>query len=475
MDKIKLVLVGIIIVLFILPNLANASVDEYKVGKDNMNQPKTLNDAVDEIKQMIKDNRPRWEIAKRVGTIADNQIRNANDVEALEVSKWNMINWALREYLEIEFDQSDEERKFREFRDKYPAGPPYDVSAKWVWKSRYGQCEENSALVYYLLKEAGEEDIRIFKSARKDHQYVVWGLGCEKDPDNPESWTEDVIIPDSWQHKVLRSQAVLNNEYCAVGEEGYNIDDQTYNRDTTACGFVRNKCCKKIAPCRGEPDRVCRDDECYICGREGDYCCKDERCNEGLKCKDGKCVEKCEEEEEVFPDCPPCVGSGSGLQLDAGNSSCTVNGENFSVRCMYRGSSHDLLEDETSFDDPHSAPDLQSEHIPDLSRAQDSLGNEQFVDRGHIYITTRDAAEKGEVNIDICNNPRLYRAGEEITSSSAPSVQHVTVTAGFLYRERYYIDVKVDVFDSPQEAVRATFDALVECAKAVVNEREDVD
>jgi hypothetical protein len=86
-------------------------------------------------------------------------------------------------------------------------------------------------------------------------------------------------------------------------------------------------------------------------------------------------------------ECPPC--EGSGLQLDAGNSSCTVNGENFSVRCTYSGRSHDLLQDETFVDDVSSGPALGSvgsEDIPELRTAQDSLGNEQFVDRGHIYI-----------------------------------------------------------------------------------------
>lgn len=69
----------------------------------------------------------------------------------------------------------------------------------------------------------------------------------------------------------------------------------------------------------------------------------------------------------------------------------------------------------------------------------------------------------------------LYRAGEEITPSSAPSVPHVIVNVGFLYRERYYIDVEVDVFDSPEGEVIKTFDDMVERAKVVIDEREDVD
>jgi hypothetical protein len=222
-------------------------------------------------------------------------------------------------------------------------------------------------------------------------------------------------------------------------------------------------------------------------------------CNtDTLECKEGKCVEKSKKEEEVLPDCPPCVGSG--LQLDAGNSSCTVNGENFSVRCTYLGSRHNLLQDETSFDAPHSGPALQSEHIPDLSSAQDSLGNEQFVDRGRIFITTRDAKRLFLENYnrlsDICQEDiktdiKMDREGKELSTvhelemlytiedqknpDSVPSVPHVIVDGVFLYRGRYYIDVEVDVFDSPERDVRKTFDELVRCAKAVVDKREDVD
>jgi len=490
MGKIRPILVAGIIILLIFPCLAYDSYGIERSPRTREQQPNTLDAAVDEIETMINEGSTRWEIAKRVATIADNQIRNANDREALDISMGHLINWPLRKYLGIEFDPSDEERKFGEFRDEYPAGAPYNVSAKWVWNSRYGQCEENAALVYYLLKEAGEEDIRIFTSARKDHQYVVWGLGCEKDPDNPKSWTEDVIIPDSWQHKVLKGQAVLNNKYCAVGEGEYKVNDQTYNRDKKACGFVRNKCCKKLPPCRGEPYSVCRDDNvCYTCGRtEGQYCCKDERCAEGLKCKEGKCVEKCEEEEEeVLPDCPPCVGCGSGLKLDAECSS-GIDGKNFSVRCTYLGSSHDVLEDKPFFGD-----DLcRHEEIEDMSKMQDSLENE-FVDKGRIYITTRDAKRSFSENYsrlsEICRrDTKRYvkkdRAGEELSvvhelamlysiedlenPEPVPSVYHVIVDGVFLYSERYYIEVNVVVFDSPKEAVTATFDELVGCAKAVI-------
>lgn len=484
MKQLISILIGIIVVLSLYPAPSGAAdtQDEYEISFLELHilkRPVTLQDAVDEIERMIEQEKPRWEIAKRAAIIADGRISNINPVDCEHL----LLNPLFPVLLCMK------DKSFGEWRDKQGgADKQYDDQANWAWDNKIGQCSENSCLVYYLLKKAGAKNIRIFGQKDPDHAFVVWGMDEEAEPNDPSSWTNEVIVPDGWQHKVLRGSKAFQNEYCGNGGKG--VEDNTPFKDHSVphrCGYksipsvhIWHPCCKKApyAPCRGNPKLACIDGYCVRCGDKGYPCCEGDMCDtDTLECKEGKCVEKCEEEEEeeVFPDCPPCVGSGSGLQLDAGNSSCTVNGENFSVRCMYRGSSHDLLEDETSFDDPHSAPDLQSEHISNLSRAQDSLGNEQFVDRGHIYITTRDAAEKGEVNIDICNNPRLYRAGEELTSSSAPSVQHVTVTAGFLYRERYYIDVKVDVFDSPQEAVRATFDALVNCAKVVVNKREGVD
>jgi len=465
MDKIRSILVAVTIILLIFPSLASAySYDEFEVERDIKNQPKTLDDAVDEIKQLINEGKSRWYIAARVTTIADIQIDNVNDFERMLQSWKHWVPFFLA-------GESDEDRNFKNWRDERGgADEQYDDQANWAWDNKIGQCSENSCLVYYLLKKAGAKNIRIFGQKDPEHAFVVWGMDEEAEPNDPSSWTNEVIVPDGWQHKVLRGSKAFQNEYCGNGGKG--VKDNTHFKDHSVphrCGYksipsphIWHPCCKKApyAPCRGNPKLACIDGYCVHCGDKGYPCCEGDMCNtDTLECKEGKCVEKSkeEEEEEVLPDCPPC--EGHGLTLDAENSSWRGDDDNFSVRCMYRGRSHDLLQDETFVDDVSSG----SEYIPNLSEAQDSLGNEQFVDRGHIDITTYDAERSFSENYnrlsDICQEDiktdiKMDREGKELIvvhelemlysrkdrekPDSVPSVSHVIVDGVFLYSERYW-------------------------------------
>ncbi|MCK4734875.1 MAG: toxin-antitoxin system YwqK family antitoxin [Methanophagales archaeon] len=312
MNKIKLILVGIIIIL-LMPTTVAGLFDSYRttspitvpadihnIVKDlsaiaervyrNSIQPETRDDAVAEIEKMIKDGEPRWEVAKRAATIADLQITNMND----PLGDTQIWHWLFAGVASI-FGQlspesclwTEDERKFENWRARSGDAQEYDYVAEWVWENRVGQCSENADLVYYLLKEAGVEDVRIHNSNRADHGLVVWGMG-NQDPSKPESWTDEVIIPDSWQHYVLRGKAAFNNEYA-----GCTYDtDITQGKDPSACGYGGRPCCKKIDPCRSST-LICVANRCRGCGYEGKYCCKDEKCNEGLECnKDGMCVKK---------------------------------------------------------------------------------------------------------------------------------------------------------------------------------------
>ncbi len=288
-------LVGVITILLISLPLSYAA--EYEIERSpwtQQQQPSSLDDAVKEIQQMINNGRSKWDIAKRVATIADNQIKNANDAEALEVSLKHIYNWPLRRYLGIQFAASDEENKFQDWSAKMGDEGPYDKTAQWVWENKYGQCAENAALVYYILKKAGADDVRIVDRGNPSHRFVVWGLG-EGDPNDPNSWTERVIVPDSWQHRVLGGKQAYKNKY--IGNNGTGtLKDHTHVYDTSAkppCGYPipGSSCCRTIPPCRGNPNFVCVDDQCRRCGdAEGQPCCEGDRCREGLVCKDGFCL-----------------------------------------------------------------------------------------------------------------------------------------------------------------------------------------
>ena len=162
------------------------------------------------------------------------------------------------------------------------------------------------------------------------------------------------------------------------------------------------------------------------------------------------------EEEVVFIGCPPCVGSG--LKLYEGGGSWMEGGD-FFLACTYL------------------------------------WGNEYleyaWADFGDIYITTRDAERKFSDNYSVLleffpesiktdiKDEELIIVDEKMPCSKEDlkklNLPAVGVVGCFLYREKYFIDVYVEAYNRPKDAVIDTFDELVKCAKAVVDEREDVD
>lgn len=249
-------------------------------------QPGNIDYAVQQIKELKNNGATRLEIARRATSIADIQIINQNDLERMTVlDNWQFWGNPMAENQEAwdHWDAIDGINK------------QYDEQAKWVYKNRFGQCSENSCLVYYLLKKAGiEGEIRIFGAP--DHAYVVWGMDAEADPQKEESWTDQVITLDSWNGKVFVGKDAYNDEYI----EGDKTVDGTDIRDHSApgrCGLwdpqKNTPCCKKKPPCRNDPRMVCLDDVCKPCGSIKRVCCEGDVCKfDNLECEEGFCVKK---------------------------------------------------------------------------------------------------------------------------------------------------------------------------------------
>jgi hypothetical protein len=306
MKKLISILIGFIVVLSLYPAPSGAAdtQDEYEIPElvKYHDRPPELQDAVDEIELMIKEGKPRWEIAKRAAVIADGRISNMNE--------FDYEHWILNPLWP--FKETKEDELFGEWRDKKSgADKQYNEQVQWAWANKIGKCSENACLVYYLLKKAGATNIRIFGQASPDHAFVVWGMDEEADPSNSSSWTNEVIVPDGWQHKVLKGSKAFQNKYCGHG--GTGIGDNTYLKDLSVkprCGFKSmpiikemHPCCTKApyAPCRGNPKLACIDGFCVRCGENRDPCCEGGKCNnDKLECKDGKCVEKSKIE---MPEC----------------------------------------------------------------------------------------------------------------------------------------------------------------------------
>ncbi|MGM5488332.1 MAG: toxin-antitoxin system YwqK family antitoxin [Nanobdellota archaeon] len=255
------------------------------------NLPASLDEAVQNIEGMIDKGNSTTMIALTVASYVDHRIINNNDFERMTIAS----NW-------IPFGgDSEEEKRFLRWRDEEQgADKQYDEIAQWAWENEYGQCAENAATVYYILKHAGITDARIFSSG--DHAFVVWGLGLEEDPNNITNWDDDVIIADSWQHGLITGKDAFENYHCGRKPR----IDITWTKDNSVgqrCGLFSGRpfspCCKTIPECRNDPRLACVDNQCKPCGRINAPCCEDEICNfDSLECKDGMCVDKAEETQE---------------------------------------------------------------------------------------------------------------------------------------------------------------------------------
>lgn len=273
--------------------------------------PETLDAALDEIKQMVADGKTREEIARRVTAIVDVRVTSSNNLERLTV---------LGNLLSPILGDSAQDRSFADWRDRQGgADKQYEDIAAWAWDSRYGQCIENAALTYYLLRKAGFDDARIF--ARPDHAFVVWGMDEEADPNDRASWDDaQVMLLDSWNSGTTRTGvAGFEDGYCGGGS-GERISDVTWRHDRSVaprCGFRSDKalmypCCTgPTLPCRGTERLVCRDGFCVTCGTVNTYCCDNDSCPGGLKrvgdplvCQEGMCV-RCGKEAM------PCCATGA--------------------------------------------------------------------------------------------------------------------------------------------------------------------
>ncbi len=260
-------------------------------------QPPTLDAALDEIKQMVADGKSREEIARRATAIVDVHVTSSNNLERLTILG-NLVSSVLGD--------SAQDRRFADWRDKQGgADKQYEDIAAWVWDSRYGQCIENAALTYYLLRKAGFDDARIF--ARPDHAFVVWGMDEEADPNDRASWDDpQVILLDSWNSGTTRMGVAGYEDRQCGGSGGEEIQDVTWRHDGSVaprCGFrsdraLKYPCCTgSVLPCRGTERLACRDGFCVTCGTVNTHCCDNDPCPGGLRragdplvCQEGMCV-----------------------------------------------------------------------------------------------------------------------------------------------------------------------------------------
>ena len=250
------------------------------VAAIDTSQPMTLDGAVAKVQDMRRGGASRAEISAWVTSVVDGRIQNANSPERV------FAHWKHVIPLELA-GRSDKDLAFNQWRKQGGAEQSYDVAAKWAWEHRYGQCAENTAVTYYILKTAGFDDVRIIN--RPDHRFVLWGLEDEADPNNLRAYTERVFAVDGWQGRSLQGDDIIRNYYTSPSYK--RLVDATADFDRKArewCGFLGKPCCTSKPACRDDPSLVCALGKCWPCGKRDRRCCDNQICEEG-DCLDGYC------------------------------------------------------------------------------------------------------------------------------------------------------------------------------------------
>ena len=221
-------------VLTLMIVLAAVSFAGYAIAEDYQ-PPESLDQMINITRRMVNElkrldpnsqsemyQKKRREIANWVTLASDNRISNCNDRELV----WNLPacrnlgearkKWAIKPTTEWN-DRSNKN----------------EMIAKWAWENQTGNCDENSNVVYYILKQAGVTGTLRILWSDGWHGFVVWGVQEGANLNRPLTWNPGALVLDSWTGKVLTPYEAHHDKYIADG--GNNpIEDMTIGRDNTA-------------------------------------------------------------------------------------------------------------------------------------------------------------------------------------------------------------------------------------------------
>ncbi len=186
-------------------------------------------------------------IADYINGQVDRRIKSTNNIEIFE----DPLNW-LRLLKE------------RKLNTDLESGS-YEDTANVAWSTGLGNCEENSTLVYYILKKAGvKEHVRILRSAK--HSFTVWDVHPSATIGKPSSWGENAIVVDPWLGENLSKEEVEINRWFMNNDPDAEINDHTIYADADADNWSRiNSLYNRENNIIPEPSESSQDDtDCFI-------------------------------------------------------------------------------------------------------------------------------------------------------------------------------------------------------------------
>jgi hypothetical protein len=178
-------------------------------------QVSSLGEVIKKTREMYNNGVDRKEIANYVNKNVDNRIYCGNNTEAFSNPFRNLAI-----------------HKNRFLYEDYESGS-YEDTANVAWTTQLGNCEENSALVYYILKKAGvKEHVRVLRTAK--HSFTVWDINSGAYSDDPSTWGENAIVVDPWLGENLSPDEVKTNKWFMNGKDTTPINDETHFLDSEA-------------------------------------------------------------------------------------------------------------------------------------------------------------------------------------------------------------------------------------------------
>lgn len=187
----------------------------FNTSKADSKSEATLGSLIKQTRQMYQSGVDRKKIADFITKEVDKKIMCTNNSELFD----SPLNWF--RLLKVRTLTSDLE-----------SGSYRDV-ANVAWTNGLGNCEENSTIVYYILKNAGvKEHVRILRSG--SHSFTVWDVHPSADINDPLSWGENALVVDPWLGNVISKEEAQGHKYFKNNDPDVTLTDFTTYSDEEA-------------------------------------------------------------------------------------------------------------------------------------------------------------------------------------------------------------------------------------------------